>query len=455
MGVEVSAAAESATARVAVSASGGVPATPLYVLRRDANGTTLVRQTSDGATQWAAGSALRTNYALNPSFEVDTATARPEGNCTLARSTAQAAVGAASLEVTATAAGDVSVSLLRGAGEYPVVVAGETWTAQQRFRAAATGRAARVELYWVDSAGAVVGSETVGAQVTDATTGWTTATVTGTAPAGAMQLFVNFRVLGCAASEVHYVDAVLVEKSATVDPYFDGTTAADTAVTPTRYHRWTGTAHASTSEAYTTTSPVVYDYEARQGLETDFIVTDQDGAALASVRISLPAWGTWLKDPGAPHRNLKVLWKGDDDYTRAGQRDLIRPRGAKFPIALADRRAAPVGQVALATVTDEEARSMTTLLDSGQVLMIDVDARFGVPVRYVSIGDVTGSRASSGIFASERFWSLQVDEVAAPIGIAAGQGFTYLGIPPLADSYVALAAIFATYDDLAIGQQTA
>lgn len=185
----------------------------------------------------------RTNASVNPSFEVDAATARAEANCSLARSTAQAAVGAASLAVTATAAGDVSVSLLRGAGEYPAVVEGETWTAQQRFRADATGRNVRVEIYWTDSAGAVVGTETVGAEVADATTGWTTATVTGTAPSGAVQLFVNFRVFGCAASEVHYVDAVLVEKSSTVNAYFDG----DTTDTATERYDWTGTAHASTS----------------------------------------------------------------------------------------------------------------------------------------------------------------------------------------------------------------
>lgn len=453
MGVEVSAAAESATARVAVSASGGVPATPLYVLRRDANGTTLVRQTSDGATEWAAGSALRTNLLTNPAFGVDlTGWAADLGSRAAPVRVQEGADW--TMEVNPATNGDQ-----RGARTTQLVAASVAdYVVSVEVRVVTgTDSPATMTLAVNNPAPASPATLSVGATTReDLGGGWWRLSAVATVTAAGDLTFTVLNTNATTADDTTYrVRKGMVEQAAAAGSYFDGATAANTAVTPTRYHRWTGTAHASTSEAYTTTSPVVYDYEARQGLETDFIVTDQDGAALASVRISLPAWGTWLKDPGAPHRNLKVLWKGDDDYTRAGQRDLIRPRGAKFPIALADRRAAPVGSVALATVTDEEARSMTTLLDSGQVLMIDVDARFGVPVRYVSIGDVTGSRASSGIFASERFWSLQVDEVAAPIGIAAGQGFTYLGIPPLADSYVALAAIFATYDDLAIGQQTA
>lgn len=195
----------------------------------------------------------------------------------------------------------------------------------------------------------------------------------------------------------------------------------------------------------------LYDYEARQGLETDYIVTDLDGAPLVAVRVTIPRWGTWLKSPGYPHLNLACYWKLDSDYQRAGRVSLLQPRGAKFPIALSDRRGGPSGTIHLLTMTDEDARSMTSLLNSGQPLMVDVPDAYGVPVRYISVNDVTGARAVNNIAEQARVWTLQIVEIAAPVGLPAGQDFTYEGLAALADSYIALAASFATYDDMALG----
>lgn len=203
-----------------------------------------------------------------------------------------------------------------------------------------------------------------------------------------------------------------------------------------------------------TTAPSVYDYEARQGLETDYILTDVDGAPLVSVRVAIPEWGAWIKSPGKPHMNVRVGWKGDRDYTRAARRWRGDVRGARYPVVLNDVRSAPVGQVRLQTRDQETARALTSLLADGDVLMIDVPDSYGTPVRYVSVGDVTGSRLSEDAWGDIRVWTLDVDEVAAPVGLPAGQGFTYEGLAALADSYIGLAAIFATYDDMALGLQT-
>lgn len=204
----------------------------------------------------------------------------------------------------------------------------------------------------------------------------------------------------------------------------------------------------------TTDAPTISEYEARQGLDTDFIVTDLDGLPLVSVRLTVPTWGTWLKSPGQPGQNVRCAWKGDLDYTRRARQSVLAPRGAKFPIVLADRRLAPIGQVRLLTRDQITARALTTLLDSGQVLMIDVPDSHGVPVRYVSVGDVKGSRLAEEAHSEVRVWTLEVSEVAAPVGLAAGQGFTYEGLAATADSYIGLAANYSTYDDLAIGQVT-
>jgi hypothetical protein len=200
-----------------------------------------------------------------------------------------------------------------------------------------------------------------------------------------------------------------------------------------------------------TSVPTFYEYEARQGLETDFVVTDLDGSPLVSVRFTVPEWGTWLKSPGKPFLNLRCLWKQDSEYSLPIERVVLRPRGAKFPIVQSSRRASPSGPIALPTQTDEDARAMVSLLADGQVLMVDVPARFGIPLRYVSVGDASPSRAVGSITYEARVWTLDVVEVAAPIGLPAGQGFTYENVAALADSYIALAATFATYDDLAVG----
>jgi hypothetical protein len=205
-----------------------------------------------------------------------------------------------------------------------------------------------------------------------------------------------------------------------------------------------------------TTVPTVFEYEARQGLETDFIVTDLDGSPVVSLRFVVPTWGTWLKHPGKPFLNLMCIWHEDSDYLRSVERTVLRIRGAKHPLTLSDRRTSPAGQIKLKTTTSADARSFSALVGDGQVLMVDVPDDFGVPVRYVSVGSVSGERVSVGALIDEqaRIWTLDVVEVAAPIGLPAGQGFTYEGLSALADSYIGLAAIFASYEDLAVGMET-
>jgi hypothetical protein len=219
----------------------------------------------------------------------------------------------------------------------------------------------------------------------------------------------------------------------------------------------------STLVRETSTGVVVYDalgtftvndYEARQGLITNYLLTSASGIQVANTTITIPRWGTWLKNPGKPFMNMRVLWNSDNEYSRAARRELIPIRGAKFPIAHTDRRLAPSGTIKLATQTTSEAKAFTNLVDDGAVLMIDVNPDFGVPVRYVSVGDVVGRRAGKedrDLTWEARIWELQIDETSAPIGIPAGQTVTYEAIPASFDSYISLAASVATYNDLAAG----
>jgi microcystin-dependent protein len=124
------------------------------------------------------------------------------------------------------------------------VTPNETYTAQFRSRAATTPRTVRPGLFFYDSAGAVISGlyATGGANTTS---GWTQHTVTMTAPSNAAYARVIPLVQSPAIGEVHYIDAVMVEKALSAGSYFDGSTATAGGYT----HAWTSTAHASSSTA--------------------------------------------------------------------------------------------------------------------------------------------------------------------------------------------------------------
>src|ERR687895_378223 len=135
------------------------------------------------------------------SFETSTGGWSSSINCTIARITTQAFDGSASLRIRSNAAGN----MLAHTG-WNYVPAGAAYTAEAWIRAATAVRSCRLILYWYDFAGLPLTSVN-GPVITDSTTGWIRATVTGTAPTGAEALLVAVDVASTgAANEDHYVD---------------------------------------------------------------------------------------------------------------------------------------------------------------------------------------------------------------------------------------------------------
>ena len=138
---------------------------------------------------------------------------------TIARSTAQFRTGAASLSLTATAAGpaDMAAGTTQNSPSIPVVQ-GESFTATAYFRAATTTRNVFVQLDWHSALSGGYITSTVGAVTADTDTGWTLRTVTGTAPAGALYVRVIVKVQNTVAGETHYVDDIsLVRGTGDID----------------------------------------------------------------------------------------------------------------------------------------------------------------------------------------------------------------------------------------------
>jgi len=149
----------------------------------------------------------RTNVlsANQASLEVDTAGWDAVTNCTISRSTAQAANGSASLSMTATAAGNVEASTTL-ATKF-TITANLKFSAIAYFRSAAVSRLASVGIRYLTSAGATI-STTYGTAVTTTTSSWTEAVASVLAPPTATHAQVFVKVASAATSEVHFVDKI-------------------------------------------------------------------------------------------------------------------------------------------------------------------------------------------------------------------------------------------------------
>lgn len=202
------------------------------------------------------------------------------------------------------------------------------------------------------------------------------------------------------------------------------------------------------------------DYEARQGESTQYLLTDADGTPVATVRVELPQWGTWLKSPGRPYRNARVYYSSDSAATFSARRLVVDIEDAAQRVVFARKRSTPSGGLVLHTLTTDQARALELLLSDGLPLMLDTPSSWGVPYRYISVGDVSRSRAYDfeglGLTEEARTWSLaDVVNTAAPQGVPmVDPGRTYADLPTLFATYVAIPATTDTYEQLATGQES-
>lgn len=181
------------------------------------NGVTVAKAATSGALQ-----SVRENLIPNPSIETNTTGWTAHSNCAVARSSTVGAVGSWSLRVTATAAGNAEVRTLAGVSGVPVI-GGASYTVQARSRSAVTARIFRVGMVWYDATGAVISAPY--STATDSAGAFVTKSHSAVAPAGAVTAAAMVVILGCAAAEVHYVDAVMLEASSGLLSYFDSATA--------------------------------------------------------------------------------------------------------------------------------------------------------------------------------------------------------------------------------------
>jgi hypothetical protein len=180
----------------------------------------------------------RINYIKNPSFEVDTSDWGSVGGAVLSRVTDQNNTGSACLRVANQSASAVQtlarIPFLGGQGTYYV-------SAYVKLDTGATTANYFLRYLQYESAtsSGTLSSGNIGTQSLSVTGNWVRLSAPMTRTTAADYFVIRVATASTTATDVFFVDSVMVEKSNTLGSYFDGS-----------YNGfWTGTSHASLSAA--------------------------------------------------------------------------------------------------------------------------------------------------------------------------------------------------------------
>lgn len=401
------------------------------------------------------------------------------GPATLARTTpwgtgAEASYALAMTSTTATA------SVIRS-GRYllPSVEAGQHWRTQIYAHIAAGGwNTIGVRSRWYDAAGADLGTTAVGS-FTLPGSGWYALYVDSVVPDGATQAAVEFLATATATNSVMHLDLAalwqvlpLISVGArSADGYLELTLRElNVGDTISVYREMPDGSRALVRGAsglidrqpITADLLVVEDHEAPLNVPVRYYVEIYDGAGDMSTRISAYQTLTltdineaWIKDPGNPQRNLKVLVEKAPDWSRPIEQSAYVIKGRRNKVVLAGRRQGLEGDLAIWTRTDEERRALHLLLDSGNTLFWQAVPGMGVDDMYVNVGAVTEGRI--GTLAQEpwREWALPLIEADRPVttGINGSGGRTWADVIAEFPTCADVTATYATNEALLLDRR--
>ncbi|MEU6534228.1 hypothetical protein ABZ869_34150, partial [Streptomyces sp. NPDC046928] len=158
----------------------------------------------------------------------------------------------------------------------------------------------------------------------------------------------------------------------------------------------------------------------------------------------------WLKDPGNPQRNARVMVARGPDWQRPIQQVEHRVRGRRNSIVLSDTRGGLEGDLVIYTATDDEREALHWLLDSGNVLLWQAAPGHGVSDMYVAVGQITEARGGGVATDPWRTWTLPLRQVDMPttIGVAGSASRTWQDILTEHATWADVLASYATWEDV-------
>jgi hypothetical protein len=203
---------------------------------------------------------------------------------------------------------------------------------------------------------------------------------------------------------------------------------------------------------------IVEDYEAPLGVAVSYYIET------LTVGSSTPSYQTtstvtldpgdrnecWLKDPGQPQRNLKVLVARAPDWQRSIEQAEMRVRGRRNSVILSDVRGGLEGDLQIWTRSDDERAAPHWLLDSGNVILWQAVPGMGVTDMYVTVGQITEARVSGYAPEPWRAWTLPLKQVDMPTttGVAGSAGRTWQDILTQFATWQDVLNSYATWEDL-------
>lgn len=203
---------------------------------------------------------------------------------------------------------------------------------------------------------------------------------------------------------------------------------------------------------------VVEDYEAPVGVplwyeyETYNVGSTVPSATGRSTgKVTVPSGDpneAWLKDPGQPQRNLRVLVKQAPDWQRPVAQSELRVRRRRNSVILSDVRGGLEGDLVIWTRSDEERKALHWLLDDGSILLWQAAPGMGIDDMYVAVGQVTEGRVVPYAREVWREWTLPLKQVDMPVtvGVAGSAGRTWQDILTEHGTWADVLARYATWE---------
>ncbi|MBR8638582.1 hypothetical protein KEF29_03030 [Streptomyces tuirus] len=383
--------------------------------------------------------------------------------------------GAYSLAITSSTA---TASTVRSA-KFPVTE-GVNWRAQILAHPdAGTWDNVGVRIRWYDAANADLGAST-GVTYDVPGSSWYAMPSDAVAPAGATQAAIELVATASATASVLHVDLVtlwevlpqtaveahsddgyitLTLRELPVDFYLSlYRTAADGSRTLVR-----GTSGLIDMQPITSDLLIIEDHEAPFGIAVAYsiVIRNADGS-VASTRSSAAVTlvladinEAWLKDPGNPQRNLRVLVNKPPDWSEPIEQATHRVRNRRNAVILSGIRGGPEGDLSVWTRSDEERKALDLLLSPGNTLLWQVAPGMGENDTYVSVGQVSRARVSPLAQEQWRAWTLPLTEQDMPvtIGVNGSGGRTCQDVVTEFATCADLLDVYATSEDLLLDRR--
>ncbi|MFC8986000.1 hypothetical protein [Streptomyces sp. NPDC057115] len=212
----------------------------------------------------------------------------------------------------------------------------------------------------------------------------------------------------------------------------------------------------------TTDLMIIEDHEAPMNIPVSYRIEMVSPGGSRSSRASDKATITladintaWLKDPGNPQRNMRVLVGKPPDWQRPIEQTSHVIRGRRNKVVFSGRRQGLEGDLEVATRTDQERRALHLLLDSGHTLLWQAVPGMGVTDMYVAVAQVPETRF--GQLAQEQFrlWTLPLTEQDMPVtvGVNGSGGRTCQDLVTEFATCADVLDVYATSEDLLLDRR--